>query len=58
MICPKCGDLMEEQESENVKLERCENCGGLFLDRGEVDLMLALSSGAEGARRLHNVLKF
>jgi hypothetical protein len=58
MICPKCGDLMEEQESENVKLERCENCGGLFLDRGEVDLLLTLSSGPEGMRRLHNMLKF
>lgn len=58
MICPKCGDLMEEQESENVKIERCENCGGLYMDRGEVDLVLTLSSGAEGLRRLHNVLKF
>ena len=58
MSCPKCGDLMEEQESENVKLERCENCGGLYLDRGEVDLLLTLSAGAEGMRRLHNMLKF
>ena len=59
MICPKCGDLMEEQESESVKLERCETCGGLYLDRGEVDLLLSIVSGdRDGLRRLHNALKF
>ncbi len=58
MICPKCGELMEEQESENVKLERCDNCGGLYLDRGEADLLLSLASERDGVRRLHNALKF
>ena len=58
MICPKCGDLMEEQESENIKLERCDNCGGLYLDRGEVDLLISICTGPEGQRRLHNTLKF
>jgi uncharacterized protein len=58
LICPKCGDLMEELESENIKLERCENCGGLYLDRGEVDLLLSLTSDRDGLRRLHNALKF
>ncbi len=58
MICPKCGDLMEESEGENVKLERCENCGGLYLDRGEVDLILSLCTGPDAYRRLHNILKF
>jgi rubrerythrin len=58
MICPKCGDLMEEQENENIKVERCETCGGLYLDRGEVDLLLSLSGDRDGVRRLHNVLKF
>jgi hypothetical protein len=58
MICPKCGDLMEESEGENVKLERCENCGGLYLDRGEVDLILSLCMGPDAYRRLHNIMKF
>lgn len=58
MICPKCGDLMEEQESESIKLERCDTCGGLYLDRGEVDLLLSLTSDRDGQRRLHNALKF
>jgi uncharacterized protein len=58
MICPKCGDLMEEQENENVKLERCETCGGLYLDRGEVDLILSVTGHRDGPRRLHNILRF
>ena len=58
MICPKCGDLLEESEGENVKLERCENCGGLYLDRGEVDLILSLCVGPDAYRRLHNIMKF
>lgn len=58
MICPKCGDLMEEQEAENVKLERCETCGGLYLDRGEADLLISLTVDREGLRRLHHALKF
>ena len=58
MVCPKCGDLMEEQESESIKLERCDNCGGLYLDRGEADLLVSLTSDRDGVRRLHNALKF
>jgi len=58
LICPKCGDLMEEQEAENVKLERCDNCGGLYLDRGEADLLMSMTTDRDGLRRIHNVLRF
>jgi hypothetical protein len=56
MVCPKCGDSIEEIESEDVKLDRCENCGGIYLDRGEVEMLLSLSRGREGLRRVRNVL--
>lgn len=56
MVCPKCGDAIEEIESEDVKLERCETCGGIYLDRGEVEMLLSLSRGREGLRRIRNVL--
>lgn len=58
MICPKCGEGLDEMENESIKLERCEGCGGLYLDRGEVDLLLALVQDSDGIRRLQNVLKF
>ncbi len=56
MVCPKCGDSVEEIETEDVKLDRCENCGGIYLDRGEVEMLLSLSRGREGLRRVRNVL--
>ncbi len=58
MICPKCGEGLDELENESIKMERCEGCGGLYLDRGEVDLLLSLVQDSDGIRRLHNVLRF
>ena len=42
-ICPKCGEHLSEHEFDNLKVERCENCGALCLDRGEIDLLLLFS---------------
>jgi hypothetical protein len=42
-ICPKCGEHLSEHEFDNLKVERCENCGALCADRGEVDLLLLFS---------------
>lgn len=56
MVCPKCGDSMDEVEGEDVKLERCESCGGIYLDRGEVEMLLSLAQGRQGLQRVRNVL--
>lgn len=42
-VCPKCGEHLSEHEFDNLKVERCENCGAFCLDRGEVDLLLLFS---------------
>jgi hypothetical protein len=42
-ICPKCGEHLSEHEFDNLKIERCENCGALCIDRGEIDLLLLFS---------------
>ncbi|MBD3161107.1 MAG: hypothetical protein GF346_02935 [Candidatus Eisenbacteria bacterium] len=57
MVCPKCGGDLEEVETEEVKVDRCENCAGLFLDPGEVEMLLNLGRGAEGLGRIRNVLQ-
>jgi hypothetical protein len=57
LVCPKCGDSLEEVEAEDVKLERCEGCGGLYLDRGEVEMLLILGRGPRGIQRIRNVLQ-
>jgi hypothetical protein len=35
--CPRCGGSLKEQHVEDVKIDECEDCGGVWLDRGELD---------------------
>jgi len=35
--CPKCDDgTLVEADFEGVKIDTCENCGGVWLDAGEL----------------------
>jgi hypothetical protein len=43
LVCPKCGEHLVEHEFDNVKVERCEGCGGLWADKGELDLLIFIS---------------
>ena len=36
MKCPKCGMDLKEIELHGVKVDQCANCGGVFLDAGEM----------------------
>ena len=35
--CPRCGGSLKEQHIEQVKIDECQDCGGVWLDRGELD---------------------
>ena len=37
MKCPKCGYDLAEIELHGVKVDQCGHCGGVFLDKGELD---------------------
>lgn len=37
MKCPKCGMDLKEIELHGVKVDQCANCGGVFLDAGEME---------------------
>jgi len=43
MKCPKCGDKLEEKELENVKIDVCSKCEGIWLDKGELELIIKRS---------------
>lgn len=36
LICPKCGGKLEGYTFMEFLLDRCESCGGLWLDAGEL----------------------
>ncbi len=39
MKCPKCGKNLEGIKINSVKVDRCENCGGLWFDRDELRIV-------------------
>lgn len=50
LLCPKCRVAMESLERSGITLERCTECGGVFLDRGELErLELAEQDAAPSA---------
>ncbi len=48
MKCPKCGGQLTEVEVEVVKIDRCGGCGGVFLDKGELELLTRGRGSASG----------
>ena len=36
MNCPKCDGKLVETEYENIKIDVCNNCTGVWLDAGEL----------------------
>lgn len=39
MRCPKCGGQLEEVEFHHMKIDRCMDCGGIWLDKGEMEML-------------------
>jgi hypothetical protein len=39
MKCPKCGMQLEEIAFGDVRVDKCFSCEGLWLDKGELDLI-------------------
>jgi uncharacterized protein len=41
MRCPNCGARLVELERSEVNIDACPECRGVWLDRGELDRILA-----------------
>ena len=39
MHCPKCGMKMQTVRMGNIDVDACFSCGGVFLDKGEMDVI-------------------
>jgi uncharacterized protein len=39
MKCPKCGNDLKEITSNQVAIDVCHSCGGIWLDAGELELL-------------------
>ena len=43
MKCPRCDGLLDERERQGVTVDVCPGCRGVWLDRGELEKMLAFA---------------
>jgi Zn-finger nucleic acid-binding protein len=49
--CPKCHGTMRSFERAGIRIDQCEECRGIFLDRGELELLLDLEARTMAPRR-------
>ncbi len=48
MKCPKCGMQLEEIALGDVQIDKCFNCEGMWLDKGEIERIRAKEPGFMG----------
>ncbi|SFF65563.1 TFIIB-type zinc ribbon-containing protein [Blastococcus tunisiensis] len=41
LLCPKCHNVMAQYERNRVLVDQCTECKGIFLDRGELENLVA-----------------
>jgi len=47
LLCPHDGYRMEKEDVGGITIDRCANCGCLWLDAHELDRILQISGGAK-----------
>ncbi len=55
MRCPKCGMQLIEIDYKNVKVDKCSECEGIWLDAGELETIAKFEKG--GLDKLFSVFK-
>ncbi|MEX2177573.1 MAG: zf-TFIIB domain-containing protein [Gemmatimonadaceae bacterium] len=57
MKCPKCGADLAEQARGDVHVDVCPDCGGMWLDAGELELLKQVDrSSKTGLRGIFDLL--
>jgi hypothetical protein len=41
MRCPKCGEQLQEITFQEIQIDRCSGCNGVWLDSGELERVTA-----------------
>jgi len=47
-MCPACKEVLVVLELSGVEIDRCTSCGGIWLDSGELEQILALAEVPAG----------
>ncbi len=46
MTCPKCGATMTKQIQQSVVYDKCPDCGGVWLDKQELESLAAMAAAS------------
>ena len=49
LVCPKCQGAMRSYERNGVTIDQCQECRGIFLDRGELERLIDTEEQRYGA---------
>lgn len=55
MRCPKCGMELIEIDYKNIKIDKCSECEGIWLDAGELDAISKIEKS--GLDKLFGIFK-
>lgn len=55
MKCPKCGSTMDEVELAGIMVDKCNQCQGIYFDRGELELLLKSQQPASFLDHLRHI---
>ncbi len=55
MQCPKCGMRLVEIDYRGIKIDRCSECEGVWLDKGELGAVMHFDSSV--LKKLFSVFK-
>ena len=47
LICPNCNESMQEVRRNDVQIDMCPKCRGVWLDRGELEKLLSAARALE-----------
>lgn len=51
MKCPKCDVALIMADRQNIEIDYCPQCRGVWLDRGELDKIIERSTAEHGSRK-------
>ena len=52
MTCPRCHTTdLDEKDRQGVKIDLCPSCRGVWLDRGELEKLIAVAVADRGGHR-------
>jgi hypothetical protein len=55
-LCPRCGVGLHQKEHHEVQIDECSKCGGIWLDQGELELLVEREDESWASRWLRSVL--